>query len=166
MIIRWTKGKDKHDTLACVREDGSRTWSALQDGFVLHDMIHYVVETTLGYKNGFYGLLAAGWDIQSFGRVDPKTGRKPAIPMEAGQVEFIVGMLWREAGNGPEPHDDFFGLLDLACAGANVPTPKITPEALDRMRADIRGFRRRWQQLPAGGHIEVEFARSRLRDRT
>ena len=37
---------------------------------VLHDLIHYVVETTLGYREAFFGLLAAGWDIQDFGAID------------------------------------------------------------------------------------------------
>lgn len=79
MIIRYTKGQDKGDSIACFREDGSATWARANVG-VRHDLIHYVVETTLGLQEAFYGLLAAGWDMHDFGAVDPATGRKIEIP--------------------------------------------------------------------------------------
>ena len=51
MVIRFKKGKNrpkhKPDTLTCIRDDGSVTWTHLHRGFVQHDFAHYVVERTL-----------------------------------------------------------------------------------------------------------------------
>lgn len=60
MKIRFIKGKDKPNTLACIRADGSVTWSSLGRIPIHHDLTHYAVETTLGLKNSFFGLLAKG----------------------------------------------------------------------------------------------------------
>ena len=122
---------------------------------VQHDMVHYVVETTLGYKDGFYGLLAQGHDIQSFGQVDKRTGKKPVVPVEAIQVECIVELLQTELWDGA-PYDDFLDLLKSICLDRSLPAPKsITPEALEAIRREIRRLLRDWQRLPADECIEL-----------
>ncbi len=59
VLIRFKKGKNQHkhkpDTLTCIRDDGSVTWTHIQRGFVQHDFAHYVVETTFGFQNAFFG---------------------------------------------------------------------------------------------------------------
>jgi hypothetical protein len=149
MVIRFTKGKDKEDTLSCFRDDGSTTWERARAG-VLHDLIHYVVETTLGCREAFYGLLAAGWDIQEFGTIDPRTGRKPTISVEAGQTEGIVGLLQMDVmGVGR------FEEGEAALAEWNL--PRIAPETLEQMRRDIHALHQQWEQVPPGGHMELLF---------
>ena len=95
MVIRFKKGKNqwkhKPDTLTCVREDGSITWAYLHRGFVHHDFAHYVVETTLGFENAFFGLVAKGHDIPDFS--EPKGQRPFDIPKEAMDTEPIVALL-------------------------------------------------------------------------
>ncbi len=61
--VRFLRGKDKKDVLSIVREDGSTSWQHQQPGIPPHDLMHFAVESTLGLKNGFYGLLAQDWDI-------------------------------------------------------------------------------------------------------
>jgi hypothetical protein len=55
-------------SLTAVRPNGSRTWSRLHPFFPAHDLLHYAVETTLGFHEAFFGLLAAGWAIDDFSR--------------------------------------------------------------------------------------------------
>lgn len=45
--------------------------------FPPHDLTHYTVETTFGYRHGFFGLIAGGWDISDFGAPWPR-GPLPA----------------------------------------------------------------------------------------
>jgi hypothetical protein len=90
MIIRCTKGKqNKPDTLTCVRDDGSITWEHSAVG-IPHDLLHFAVETTLGYRSAFYGLVAAGCDIGAFGT---KEGEKDTYPTEALWAKTLVGLL-------------------------------------------------------------------------
>jgi hypothetical protein len=149
MVIRFTKGQGKEDTLACFRDDGSTTWERARVG-VLHDLIHYVVETTLGYREAFYGLLAAGWDIQDFGEVDPHTGLKRVIPVEAGKTEAIVGLLQMDImGLG--------GFEEGEATLAEWKLPRIAPETLEQIRSEVRALHQQWEAVPPGGHMELVF---------
>ena len=95
MVIRFKKGKNrskhKPDTLTCIRDDGSVTWTHLHRGFVQHDFAHYVVEKTLGFENAFFGLVAKGYNIPDFS--EPKAERSFEIPEEAIDTEPIVALL-------------------------------------------------------------------------
>lgn len=98
MIIRFKKGKNRHkhrpDTLTCIRDDGTVTWTHIHRGFVQHDFAHYVVETTLGFQNAFFGLVAKGYDIPDFSL--PTSERPFKIPKEAMVAEPIVALLQAE----------------------------------------------------------------------
>ena len=61
-----------------------------------HDLTHFAVESTLGVRRGFYGLLTEGWEITDFAKPWP---RGP-IPDEALVVELIVGVLDAERRQG------------------------------------------------------------------
>jgi hypothetical protein len=47
------------------------------------------VESILGFRRGFFGLVAEGWTIEE---TTGKTARGP-IPNDAKEVEYIVGSL-------------------------------------------------------------------------
>src|SRR5262245_60665350 len=96
LVIRIKKKSDGSAALSCQRADGTVTWQR-QEGaqgrfFPLHDLTHFAVETVLGLRQGFYGLVASGWNLTDFGRPYP---RGP-IPAEAATAEFIVGFLDQE----------------------------------------------------------------------
>ena len=157
MKIRFTKGtgKEKPGTMVCLRDDGTQTWNALTHNFAQHDLAHYVVETTLGLRQSFYGLVAGGVDIPDFAL--PKEKRKVQIPPEAVQTEHIVGHLQVEMADGALI-EDFNASLASACAVLGQPAPPaIPPEKLELMRTRIREIWTRWQLLPPGGSLELEF---------
>jgi len=89
--IEIVKQQDGSGVLRCMRPDGSLTWQKQTKHathFALHDLTHYAVETSLGYRHGFFGLIAEGWDV------DDTTGKgvRGALPAEAVEVERIVGL--------------------------------------------------------------------------
>jgi len=63
LSIQITKRSDGGGVLRCVRADGSVTWQKQTARhaafFALHDLTHFAVETTLGYRQGFFGLRRA-----------------------------------------------------------------------------------------------------------
>src|ERR1051325_8090044 len=100
LIIRIKKNRDGTAALSCTRADGSTTWQK-QNGaharcFPRHDLTHYAVETVLGFRRGFYGLVAEGWDMSDFGSPWPR-GKLPA---DAEPAELIVGFLDVERASG------------------------------------------------------------------
>ena len=87
--IQITKRPDGNGVLRCVRADGSVTWQKQERHaafFALHDLTHFAVESTLGFRRGFYGLIAEGWDVED---TTGKGARGP-LPDEAVEVEVLL----------------------------------------------------------------------------
>ena len=108
--IEVIKQPDGAGVLRCTRQDGSVTWQKQTRHaahFALHDLTHYAVETALGYRRGFFGLIAEGWDVAD----TTGKGARGALPAEAVEVERIVGLFDAERGSGvlwsPEEFNEF-----------------------------------------------------------
>jgi hypothetical protein len=152
--IQITKKKDGSVIFRCLRRDGTATWQR-QEGshaqfFPLHDLTHFAVETVLGHRRGFYGLVAEGWDLTDFGTPWP---RGP-LPADAEPTEFIVGMFDLERATGARVSAE-----DIASnvAAANLSHPVLTQSDLDRIRVLRSELFERWSALEPGGTLELEF---------
>jgi len=155
MILRFTKGDGKPDTLTCVRDDGSVTFASSSVG-TRHDLLHYAVETTLGCTEAFYGLVAAGRDIDDFGTRD---GRRDSYPVEAIQVEFIVSMLqWSGGGDEVGLSDSELNeQLKVSCIDRGVPVPRVSAAEWAGIRERVVELMARWDGVAAGGVLELGF---------
>lgn len=155
--IRFKKKPDGSAALTCERADGTITWQRTEGPhgrfFPLHDLTHYAVETVLGHRRGFYGLLAEGWDIADFGTPWP---RGP-LPDDAEPSEFIVGFLDLERASGASWNtEDLNGRLAAHGAGLH----RVTDEQLAQIRARMEKLFAEWYALEPGGTMELEFATS------
>jgi hypothetical protein len=165
LSIRIKKKKDGDAALSCVRADGTTTWQR-QEGnrgsfFPLHDLTHYAVETVLGHRRGFYGLLADGWDIDDFGAPWPKG----PIPADMDPSEAIVGLLDAERYQGIRM--SVASLRELNHGPAmRAATAGLTDEELEAVRARRAELFRLWEELPAGETLELPFDRTAARPAT
>ena len=155
MHIRFTRGKKgKPDTLTCVREDGSSTWEPSKVG-IPHDLLHYAVETTLGYRSAFYGLVAGGRDIASFGTKD---GVKDVYTDEELWAEGIVGTLqWPALGRSRLSEAESLALIENYFQEQGHPVPPLTVEQLEQIRAKARELLRQWDALAEGAFLALSF---------
>ncbi len=161
LLIRIKKKTDGAAVLSCLRADGSVTWQR-QGGvqghfFPIHDLTHYAVETVLGHRRGFYGLVADGWDLTDFGAPWPR-GR---LPRDLDPSELIVGFLDTErAGGVQRTAADFNDKAALyhtqhGLSGAC----RIGAEQLELIRKRRAELIDRWRALPAGETLEMPFDR-------
>ena len=163
LTIRIKKKTDGSAALSCVRADGTTTWQR-QDGnlaafFPLHDLTHLAVESVLGFRRAFYGLLVEGWDISTFN--EPGIARR--LPEDAGLAEVLVGFFDTERASGViSSADDFNWKLDTYFAEHGVPVPsfRMTDDALARIRQLRSELFSRWRDLPPGDTLELSFDRS------
>jgi hypothetical protein len=159
VIIEFTKRKDGNTVLRCVRDDGSVTWQRNDDQqalfFPVHDLLHYAVESELGYRAGFFGLVAAGWNI------DETTGKtaRGALPNETLEVEHTVSSLTAEWNS-----DSVWSAADFneqAAAFAKrkqLPEPRpLSEDELKRVRTCFEELITRWRDLPEGETLRLEF---------
>src|SRR5436190_2800556 len=123
--VQFARGKDKKDVLSVVRADGSQSWQHQQPGIPVHDLTHFAIESTLGLKNGFYGLLAQGWDIT---RLTDKDVRS-ILPAEGLWTEFVVGLVQTERLS-PEPLSagEFNQMLDTEKKNRDFVFPRVVTE--------------------------------------
>ncbi len=142
-----SKQNDGAVTLRCTRENGSVTWQKQTRHaahFVFHDLTHYAVETALGYRRGFFGLIAEGWDADD---TTGKSARGP-LPAEAIEVERIVGLFDSERGSGTlwtvEEFNEF--------------APRALTEAdVQRVRGLRGALFQQWSAIQPGQKMELEF---------
>jgi hypothetical protein len=157
--IQFTKRKDGGALLRCVRADGSATWQRQDDQraafFPLHDLTHYAVESELGFARGFYGLIAAGWDIAD---TTGKGARGP-LPDEAIEVEYIVAAFSAEPAGGVAATADEFNQLAATFASAKgMPLPRrLGDHDLTGVRARFDELAMKWRDLPHGDTMELVF---------
>ena len=161
--VRFTKRAGGGVVLRCVRADGSATWQR-QDGpralfFPFHDLTHFAVETTLGFRQGFYGLLADGWDIGDTGG----KGARGALPPETVLVEHLVGLLDAERVGGAAPMSAAelnAQVEQLTAAGRIRVSPAFTDAQLGAVRSRVGSLHDAWASLAAGATLELSFDRA------
>src|ERR1019366_5803973 len=145
MRVQITKKADGSGVLRCVRADGSTAWQKQTDRhaafFALHDLTHFAVESTLGYRRGFFGLITEGWAIED---TTGKASRGP-LPPEAVEVERIVGMFDTERGSGVLlTAEDFNGHI----------ARRLTETEIARVRACRGDLFSRWFAVEPGGTLD------------
>src|SRR2546423_424791 len=103
MLVRLKKTTEG-TALTVIHADGSVASQRSGHGgfFALHDLTHFAVESELGLRLAFFGLLAEGWDFRAF--TDKSDPRYAALPAEALLTEHIVGVVSRRAFE-PAAHD-------------------------------------------------------------
>jgi hypothetical protein len=159
IVIRIKKGTDGRTALSCIRADGTTTWQRQQGAqaafFPKHDLTHYAVETALGHRQGFYGLVSAGWDFSDFGSPWPR-GKLPA---EAGISEMIVGMLDMELRTGDRASAEELNqnVAEYAIENSLPQQRAITEEDLARVRANRAEMFAKWDAVPPGDALEIPF---------
>ncbi len=159
IVIRIKKGKDGRTALSCTRADGTTTWQrqlgAQAVFFPKHDLTHCAVETTLGLRQGFYGLVSAGWDFSDFGSPWPR-GK---IPPEANISEMIVGFfdLERRIGEHGIAAELNQELADYCAENGLHAQFQFTEDDLARVRAKRAELFAQWDAVLPGDSLEVVF---------
>src|SRR6185312_8705387 len=145
--IEILKPSAEQGLLRCTRADGSVTWQKQgrhAGHFALHDLTHYSVETVLGYRQGFFGLVAAGWDIED----TTGKGARGALPPEAVEVERIVGLFDSERAGGQR----------WAVADFNAVAPRpLRAEAIEAIRQRRSQLFAQWRAVAPGDCLELAF---------
>lgn len=159
MLVSFSNPKGT-PVLTCTRDDGTSTYSKSRHGafFGPHDLMHYAVETTLGLKESFFGLVAQGRSIGSFN----EPGAVATLPAEAVHTEHIVNQLHQEQTFGtPTNAEEFNRTLLASVAGAKskgLPPPRMLSEdELRLIRERFAQLLHQYRSLGPEGRIKLEF---------
>ncbi|HTL94397.1 MAG TPA: hypothetical protein VL157_02570 [Gemmatimonadaceae bacterium] len=163
LLIRIKRATDGSAALTCVRPDGSVTWQRQQGRlgafFPTHDLTHYAVETTLGYRQGFFGLIADGWEIADFETA------KGDIPQEAREAELVVGVFEMELRMGRGWSNTELREQGERYAASTrpernrIPLPALSDDDIARIRALRASAFEQWDAVVPGETLELAFSR-------
>lgn len=145
--IEINKRSDGSGVLRCTRQDGSVTWQKQpKQGayFALHDLTHFAVESVLGYRQGFFGLIAAGWEIED----TTGKGSRGLLPAETIEVEKIVGLFQTEQASATVWTAEEFSAVS--------PRP-LTDAEIRQVRAVRATLFGKWFATATGDRLELEF---------
>ena len=151
MKIEIRKFASKPNVLICTREDGSMTWKSYgnqSNFFPYHDLTHYVVETELGFREGFYGMIASGRTVDETG---------VAVPDEGQFAESLVGVLSTSWSNDAMTFEEVKETVDQRLAGIGLPTMKLSKVQLSIIRARYAELFFQWQELDDGESLRLDF---------
>jgi hypothetical protein len=146
--VQIQKRADGGGVLRCTRADGSVTWQKQTARhaahFALHDLTHFAVESGLGFKRGFYGLIAEGWEIED----TTGKGTRGKLPPEATDAERIVGLFDTERAGGVIYTAEEFN--------EHSPRP-LRDEDLARVRKLRSELFTKWFAVETGGSLDLQF---------
>lgn len=145
--IEIAKQPDGAGLLRCIRQDGSVTWQKQTKHaahFAVHDLTHLAVETALGYRHGFFGLIAEGWDVED----TTGKGARGVLPAEALEVEKIVGLFDSERAAGVLWSAEEF----------NAFSPRMLTDAeILKIRTLRSALFHQWFSITSGEKLELKF---------
>jgi hypothetical protein len=160
LTIRLTKISDERHRLDIVRADGSGEGAELETrSFLVHDLIHYAVESTAGLRESFWGLLASG---QTFADLHDAVANRPAamrgtISGEAGLTETIVGIYTGMAMGRNSADDTHAALANVFAVHEQHMPPWLTLDFAREVQEKLRRLRGEWKALPFGRTMELRF---------
>jgi hypothetical protein len=155
MQIRYIKIRPERYRLECTRQNGSKTSAELETrSFLIHDLMHFVVENRASLSDSFYGPIARGKELVD---VTPKTMREEGASLgeEAQTTEIVVATLQSKGDTSPKARQ--IGISEyLALSG--LPLPEyLTSEWCEEVMNEHRELMRRWNNMRIGGEIALQW---------
>jgi hypothetical protein len=138
---------------------------------LLHDLLHYAVESEARLVGGFWGNLAAGKTLAQMndrsaraGTASPLVGTTgtAAPPLGAGMaddigaIERIVGAL-HQTTKGRSPLDIVAGVRRFYESIGEQAPAWLTEALIDAVQERLRRLKGAWRATPRGGRLELSF---------
>jgi len=157
--LRFAKQRSgKYDTVELHRGEGRiERLENPKQGLAPHDMIHLLVEQTLGLRQGFIGMVLSGLPMAM---ADQPRERENAglYGVEAKQSESLVECVQAAVWDSTPVSADYFReQVRITCAMRDIPTPALDDDTVALLIERVRNASREWQALPAGEAMEFSL---------
>jgi hypothetical protein len=160
--IAFRKISDERHVLEIARDDDSREQVECETrSYLLHDFLHYAVESEAGIDYGFWGNLARGKTLDDMN--DRSGAAMIAERAEMGAVEQVVGAL-HGATKGISAAELVSGMRRFAEALQTTMPDWLTTEFVVAVQERLRRLVGHWKATPYGGRMELAWPVEKLRD--
>jgi hypothetical protein len=147
VIVRFTRLGPKRHRFEAIRADGTREARDFETrSLLLHDLVHFALESEAKLSGGFYGALAAGAPYDA-----------PGAGAEAMEIEAVVGPL-QGALKGKIDPEAFVARHRARRESLGATSPAwLTPALVARVLERLRQVQGQWKATPFGQAIELTF---------
>jgi hypothetical protein len=159
MHVMLTKLSDLRHRMEVVRADGTREKAELETrSFLVHDLIHYAVESIAGMTWGFFGTLAAGAPLKQLN--DREATWDP--DSQVGLAESIAGPMQSVMKGRTEPAQMLAGLDEMFSASGKLRPAWVTLAFVDQVRAEYDRLWGAWKATPFQGQLVLVWPNPKL----
>ena len=155
MRIAFRRIDDSAHVLEVTRADGVTEAVACETrSYLLHDLLHYAVESEAGLSRGFWGSLAAG---KTLGQMNDRSGAGMADGAgEMAAIERIVGAMHLTT-KGRSSREVVLGVRRFYVSIGEEAPAWLTEALVDRVQERMRRLQGQWKATPRGGRMELSF---------
>lgn len=154
LVIRLTRVSPTHHRFALERPDGTSEARELETKtFLLHDLVHFALESEAGLRRSFYGRLAQGAAYADFAEPAAAAAHGP----ELLTTELLAGALQKALVGAFDPAAFRARFVEYLDSIGETPPAWLTVELLKRVQAHLRTVLGRWRATPFGAPMELRF---------
>lgn len=147
------KKKYDHNQLICQRDDNTIEKIRLNIHLPYHDIAHYVIESTLNLKHGFFGNINNGYTIKELTQTE--------IVKKLHQESLLSEVLARGLQSlyaGSYTKENFISLIELELKQYNMKIPvEISSESINVIYKEYSNLISKWKNLMENDVLELEF---------
>jgi hypothetical protein len=155
MRIILGKISDDRHSLTIVRDDGRREQVECETrSYLMHDLLHFAVESEGRLREGFWGTLAAGRSLAEMN--ERENGGPMAATPELMAIEQTVGAL-SGLTKGRSAAELVAGMRRFAeSLGGELPA-WLTESFVEAVQERMRSLTGRWRATPFRGEMDLEW---------
>ena len=158
MHLLFTKLSDLRHRVEVIRADGTREKAELDTrSFLVHDFVHYAVESIAGMTSGFFGTLAAGAPLRQLN--DANATWDP--DSQVGLAESIVGPMQGVMKGRSDAASLLAGLNEMFTATGKQLPPWVNVVFVNQVHAEFDRLWGAWKATPFQGQMVLVWPRRR-----
>ena len=149
----------ERDRIYVTRSDGSETsWVFPTYGDALpHDLVHLVVESAFGLRQGFWGRVDGGADPALVNAEANRMGGKDKYAAYGDDRRLLLLAEALANASWSEDAERILEQLQQAYADAEVPADALSRERVEQVKSELTALGRRWRELLPKGAIDLSF---------
>lgn len=155
MKIQIKKRSNSKHVISYLRDGLETYWIEADNFLVLHDLCHFAIETTLGYKKSFWGLIASGINPNVFENKEKRDALE--LSNEAWYSEHLTNLLLIEFTQGL--FDNINEMLEQSLMQQNpsISVIKISSTELTAIRSLFYKLIDNWNAVKDGNYLSLDF---------
>lgn len=155
MKIQIKKRNNSKHVISYLRDGLETYWIEADNFLVLHDLCHFAIETTLGYKTAFWGLIASGINPNVFENKEKRDALE--LSNEAWYAEHLANLFLIEYTQGRFENINEIFKQCMQEHSSNVAMKQFSDTEIKAIRISLDQIIEKWKNIENDNLLSLEF---------